>query len=369
MVTPKTLNKGLNRTYTLTTSATPSIDTDLYNNLELTAQDTNITSLSITGTPKKNDRLNIKITKAINSDSTFIGSSTTSGTSGSGYSVTLAKPTNTQENDIMFAHICIHNGGNVTVVPSGWALVTSGMKYWGANTLMYVYYKVATASEPASYTWTEDTLYANLTASMVTMRGGFDLTNPVDVYSSLSYDTSDNIIRAGSVTTKYNNENIFIFECALANLTISAYPTGFTERVTHYATHRISTASKKLGVLGATGNLDSTMSGTTTQKHAFAVTLNPEYKTIVFDSSFMADAFPLPTKFGEELNLDFIYDDTLSKYKTIGETNFITGSGAPLTSPKRLGQFYYDISGNKLYISKDTLYSSDWNFNFKLIII
>ena len=55
------------------------------------------------------------------------------------------KPTNTADNDIMFAFICVASGTAPNSVPSGWSLV--------GNTGDYFLYRKLASSEGASYTW------------------------------------------------------------------------------------------------------------------------------------------------------------------------------------------------------------------------
>jgi hypothetical protein len=64
---------------------------------------------------------------------------------------TCAKPTNTAENDIMFAHVSKGNNQSINSVPTGWTLIASGGTTYTITT--YLYWKLAGASEPTSYTW------------------------------------------------------------------------------------------------------------------------------------------------------------------------------------------------------------------------
>lgn len=75
---------------------------------------------------------------------------------GSSDTAVLTKPTSTAERDVLVAHVAFL-AGDITGVPSGWTLLSkkTSANFGGAA---YVYYKVAGTSEPADYTFTNDTL-------------------------------------------------------------------------------------------------------------------------------------------------------------------------------------------------------------------
>lgn len=73
----------------------------------------------------------------------------TVGTPASGSTaLTINRPTSV-EGDMLVACVATQNGGNVTASPTGWTSIA--FQTFGDS---IVYYKVAGASEPASYTWT-----------------------------------------------------------------------------------------------------------------------------------------------------------------------------------------------------------------------
>lgn len=79
---------------------------------------------------------------------TYQGTDTAAGT---GPSVTCNCPAGTAAGHLLVAHFHVTAADTVTAVPSGW--VEAGAAD-GANYMSRVYYKVATGSEPANYTWT-----------------------------------------------------------------------------------------------------------------------------------------------------------------------------------------------------------------------
>lgn len=185
---------------------------------------------------------------------------------------TLAKPSGTVENDIMFALLSRDNSANPITPPGGWTLLgTSSGSYW-------LYYRVASASEPDSWDWTW-TSNAYLRGIIVSFYGGFDTADPIDVVSNTDYVTSNTTFRAASMTLGAT-EPVVYFAATIGWNSASSFtpPSGFSE---HYDGGSASTwhwheiASNASVSSGATGDIDATGSSATTQKHAFAVALNP----------------------------------------------------------------------------------------------
>lgn len=67
-------------------------------------------------------------------------------------SVTANVPLSTATGDLLLAHINLANGTSVITPPAGWTLLSNVAH--GTSDLQAVYYKIAGASEPASYTFT-----------------------------------------------------------------------------------------------------------------------------------------------------------------------------------------------------------------------
>lgn len=199
------------------------------------------------------------------------------------YNFVLNKPSGTVEGDFLYALFMTYKTSAVSVdsVPSGWALIAE--RTVSTYYHFWLYYKVAGASEPTSYTWSISTT-AKLHAVCGCYTGGdFDPADPVDVFSNTQYITSNNICRAASmVVSAANSPLIFfggVYHTSAKTFTKPSTPTtGWMEdddagSVTpdFFST----TCSMIWGGSGATGNIDATLSASDTQKHAFAVALNP----------------------------------------------------------------------------------------------
>ena len=68
--------------------------------------------------------------------------------------LTINKPPATVTGDVMVATVAVRPSGSILVIPAGWTLVRQTTTVGADTERVETYYKVATAAEPASYTWT-----------------------------------------------------------------------------------------------------------------------------------------------------------------------------------------------------------------------
>lgn len=304
------------------TNPAPTINTDLYDKYTATDLSDNISSFTtnLLGSPKDNDSLLIKLIHTTSTlQPTFINYSTRQASSAN---VIINKPTDTTDGDLMFAFLSVA-AQTVSSVPAGWNLL--GLQT-GSSNRFYLYYKIA-SGEGASYTW-ELGGSVNHTATISTYRSQFlDVSNPINKISNTSYVTGDNICRAASMTTTRNGTMLFYF--ASSNQTSVAKPSVPTSDWVEDVNYDPSTWSQEVcshgvqTVAGATGNMDSTLDGTTIYKGAFAVAINTKI-SISWGSSFSnVGTLPLPTKIfpGETKNIHLLYDSSTSKWNTVGDNS------------------------------------------------
>lgn len=103
---------------------------------------------------------------------------------------TIAKPTNTAQNDVMVAFIATVSGAVMSTVPSGWTLVSSLDN--GSNMKSWVYRKIAGASEGSSYTWSDDSGGIGPMCGLISAWRGCDVSgNPIDGFNSATTTTAD----------------------------------------------------------------------------------------------------------------------------------------------------------------------------------
>lgn len=265
-------------------NANPSINTDLYNRYILSALALDVASFTtnLSGTPQEGDELEIKITAGSANPASTLVEKAFYDTDGSTSSAVINKPTGTAEGDIMFAWIMMSTTGmTITSIPSGWTQLAIQNSNNGTRVLLY---RVAGASEGASYTFGFNTSSTYVSGAIFTYRGGFDTSNPINTYSNTQYMVTNTTCRGASITTTLANCNAFWFGNIYDGGAISfSTPSGWTEDYDGQfggSGQGMSGAvnRKQLGGAGATGDIDSTMSQNRDGKHAFVVALNPVQK-------------------------------------------------------------------------------------------
>ncbi len=142
--------------------------------------------------------------------------------------VSVATPSQTQSGDVLVACLAL-NGGNVASsgVPSGWQPLASVTAI--SNPHVFGYYKVASSSEPASYSWNLASSVAN--GAGIARYSGVDTTSPLDTAVATASGASATSGTVGGVTTV--TANTMLVGCmginsSATSVTISA-PTGMSQ--------------------------------------------------------------------------------------------------------------------------------------------
>lgn len=112
--------------------------------------------------------------------------------------VTLSKPSGTAEGDLLFAHICLRDDtdtpGIQTPYPSNFQLLEHQSNI-SCHIHHYLFYKVATASEPSSYQFVLDFSTYRVVGAMYRFTGNaYNPSDPIDDSGSAQYITSDDYI-------------------------------------------------------------------------------------------------------------------------------------------------------------------------------
>jgi hypothetical protein len=199
---------------------------------------------------------------------TLINEAEASATTGT--SAQVNKPTNTQEDDFMIAILVSTltsdaDGSTMSSAPSGWTLehdyTQNIFGYSGQH--VYIYWKVAGASEPSSYTWTW-TDSCGWAAQIATFRG-VDTGSPIHAEGSVNQETSLSPM-SPSVTTTVDNAMIWTYDmCDGAQIPFTGGAPGGTTWIDRTEITDpgnglgISTAYFVQASAGATGNQDWTL--------------------------------------------------------------------------------------------------------------
>ena len=145
----------------------------------------------------------------------------TTGTSSSA-SVTVNKPTGVVQGDIMIANVGNYRDATQSnAACSGWTVIAGTDLSRGRATLLY---KIATASEPANYTFTVTTS-SSAAAGAIVAFSGVDNSNPFDVSLPSSWYTtqSQSTSSIPAITTVTANSAVLIFgNCSRITTTASA---------------------------------------------------------------------------------------------------------------------------------------------------
>lgn len=194
------------------------------------------------------------------------------------HSVTITKPTDTAENDILVAVIIAQTdaGASPTITaPAGWTAIDTykieTLRTWG------LYWKRAGGAEGANYTWTQPNVGAEYTSGAIASYSGCITSGtPYDQYSNTDYVTSDLYMRGGSITPTVSTSMAVWLGASRTGLNTGTAVAGWTERVDYRSSHQLYVMDKALSSGDATGNIDVTFGGTAeVRKHAFLLNLLP----------------------------------------------------------------------------------------------
>ena len=204
----------------------------------------------------------------------------------SAYSTTVSKPTGTAEGDLLVAYVLTFGWGNDPTIntPSGWTKIgpRDADKYYGGNVHSGIFWKVAGASEPESYTWTNNgsgSTYSNVLLHRVT---GADTTSPIDAIASVNTPNPATIYNFPSVDTTGPDRLLLLFG-GLANNPVStdwplAVPTGFTRQAYINDTVEyvnLGSASKTQASSGSTGSFTVPFNDVEALAQGYTVAIKP----------------------------------------------------------------------------------------------
>jgi len=139
--------------------------------------------------------------------------------------LTIARPANTVENDVMIASVGVSASSPTITAPFGWTLVRQTTNATANANSLAVYRKVATAAEPANYTWT----FSASTGAVGGIQTFFnvDTVNPIDVENGQT-TPSGTTHATPSVTTTMANTMLVTSHTFSSSRTWTA-PGGMTE--------------------------------------------------------------------------------------------------------------------------------------------
>lgn len=149
--------------------------------------------------------------------------SASSGAAASG-TLTIGKPAGTSQGDVMVAAVAVRPS-SATISASGWTLVRRVDNASGNSNSLAIYYKVAGASEPTTYSFTFNTSAG--AAGGIRAFTGVDLTTPIDIDGGQATPSGLNHT-APSVTTRFANDLVVTSHCIASSASFTP-PSGMTE--------------------------------------------------------------------------------------------------------------------------------------------
>ncbi|HUP75158.1 MAG TPA: hypothetical protein VM282_19090, partial [Acidimicrobiales bacterium] len=213
----------------------------------------------------------------------FRSASSAALTGASGTTLTVSRPAGVQVGDLLLAQIRYRNPATGLIAPAGWTLVgtvTAGQ----AN--HQVYYKIATASEPLSYAFTQGSDAGRMSGG-IGAYSGVNAAAPINAWAASSGDLA--ALVAPSVTTTVNNTMVLRLwgwrgvSATNAGVGFNTVPAGVTQRWTEQVGHanddrnRILAGDQVQATAGATGTATAAGSASTDEnrRNAFTIALNP----------------------------------------------------------------------------------------------
>jgi hypothetical protein len=140
---------------------------------------------------------------------TFVGASTLTDSSTAITSIVVAVPAGVAAGDTMLAQIVVFDGtgANVPTAPSGWTMVRHDSVNGPNQETSWLYYRVAGANEPASYTWT---ISSNFAAGAMGDWRGASIT-PIENAAGATASGTSPVSASAPALTPNNNKDLQVY--------------------------------------------------------------------------------------------------------------------------------------------------------------
>ena len=208
-----------------------------------------------------------------------------SASNGNTSTISLPVPAAAAAGDVLVAHVVLHThvfGANPLPAPSGWTRVRTDSD--NNHVIAAVFWRVATGSEPASYSFTNNSgdTTQQATGAIMAYRG-VDPAHPIDAHAGATSVTGSDTLVAPSVTTTRPNTRLLSLVGVYGNDQGPATPpASMTERYEDTVTSEVSVietlgeaADERLSAAGASGTRSTTVPGTDTSV-AQSIVLRPD---------------------------------------------------------------------------------------------
>jgi len=207
------------------------------------------------------------------------GTTAVEGSNGSSLAVPV--PAGTTSGDLLLAAVAVDNNNGMAAIstPAGWTAVDEGNSGGGGGAIRFgVFYRVAGASEPASYTFAWG---SNQEAAAAMLRySGVDGTNPIDA-AAVDVDSSNSPTAPSVTTTVGNTRVVRLFGADDDDVSAAVHPPQLdgrfaVESSTSGGTCSAAGADSVQAPAGATGSVAFDLDGTGSEQwRAVTVALRP----------------------------------------------------------------------------------------------
>lgn len=157
--------------------------------------------------------------------------SSTTATNAGGTSLVINKPTGTALNDVLLAVCWVDSDGSATIAsiaaPAGFSQAGSNLTSTATSPCGKVFYKIATGSEPTTYTFT--TLTAASTSLSLIAISGADTSTPIGVNPTLGTGSAATAQIAPSISGVAGDMLLCSYSCEKATAITYTAPSGMTE--------------------------------------------------------------------------------------------------------------------------------------------
>ena len=161
------------------------------------------------------------------SDAQNYRSSASNGAASGVNTLTVAKPSGTSGGDVLVASVAVQPYTASITPPAGWTLIRQTNQTTGNTNAQALYYKIAGASEPASYSWT----FSSSTGSAGGIMSFYNVntTNPISTSNGTS--TSSSLNHTAPTTYVSVSNTMIVTAHSFASSANWSSPVGMTEAV------------------------------------------------------------------------------------------------------------------------------------------
>lgn len=204
--------------------------------------------------------------------------------------VTINKPTNTADNDILLATTISYDGDarpTLSAPDGSWTEIATATISTNFRTTCW--WKRA-SSEGASYAFTKDGTAAtsDLAGVIAAYSGCLTTATPIDAFSNEAYAVNDASLIAGNLNTTVDNAMCVFLGASQQSVVVTATIATWTER--HDASggadsgwhNQVYAAELLVASAGTVVDTTATMSTAVAAKHAFMVALKPNITGTIF---------------------------------------------------------------------------------------